>query len=418
MPGPSKLNPLDRAALSDDEYELAQALRAQFEDVDEETLRAYAKRSHRDVSRVSRALSGKEVPSWDLIEDLAAHAAHDRGEQKPSVATMRDFRAKHNRVLTAPTRKPGHVLHLVKQQLAAAELEIGERSQREVDLRNELQEAQTYRANLDSQVLALESGQVRALTIGGAQLALARDEDQLRAQREEAERTIADLRVELEQERDLRQQAEKRLKDLRALLQASREAEDMSSADDGEIVSESVADLWWPDEEHPTPKRVPSQQTGSSRVPGRQYEGRSVGEARHAAPHVPSATMPTETGRRHEAEVELAQAKMAALELRVEDLETQVQEAAVQVKEVQESLNTARSALRVAAIDLERETHLRTRAEQDALRLQRDLDSLTIGPVTVTEEDAQQAARHTWMQLGHALMNAEDDKEQPSEASA
>lgn len=407
MPGASEFHPLDRLALSGDEYELARALRVQFENVKELTLRAYAERSHRDPSNVSRALGGKEVPSWDLIEDLALHAAQDRGELAPSPDTIEDLREKYNRVLAGPARKPGHVLQLVKQQLAEARLEISDRSKREDDLLQRLNAAQIWRANLDSQVLALESGQVRALAIGGAQLALARDGDQLRAERDAAERKIAELRIELEQERKLREEAEGRYEDLKTLLDASRTAEEVGPTD--EPVDRARADAWWQDDGPSYPSGGAHRRPGPAWLSGPQREQSAVVESGYD-PSSLEQDDPQADGERLEVQREgvewaLAQAELRALQLRVELLDLKIRETA-------EDLQAAQGALRVAQLDLEREARLRISAEEEVRRLEHDLDD-----ARTAHRGPLQAARDTWEKLGSLLLD-EDDGDQTQPVSA
>ncbi len=196
---------LDARTMDPRDYALALALREEFNKLNV-SVREYAATHNLHYSTVSCYLSCKKgLPPWTFIKALAEDAARAHGLERPSRAMIVYL---WTLLKNAEKAREKDSFDKLRAELAKARKDADEHARQERRISDQLLAAKAHIANLKSQVLALESGQVSALPSPSTEVALREVETRLRDERASAETVIADLRAQLGRERELKEKAE------------------------------------------------------------------------------------------------------------------------------------------------------------------------------------------------------------------
>ncbi|KIQ65459.1 hypothetical protein TR51_16365 [Kitasatospora griseola] len=214
---------LDRAAVGEERYQLALALRELAQRLGI-SLTRYAARVAWDRSSLSRFFSGIAVPPADFVEQLIADG--DRAldaELTPAVCEL--VRGLHRTALTVANPK-GAQLQRLRDELADAERQNGLLQQEQRLLRDMVITANQQIEDRDARIRAVEASAAADRIAHRAELTERSDDfESLRAERDQLRMVLEKLKRELADTELRAAEAERRCTELEGRLDTAEEAE-------------------------------------------------------------------------------------------------------------------------------------------------------------------------------------------------
>ncbi|MFJ8443758.1 NaeI family type II restriction endonuclease [Kitasatospora griseola] len=215
---------LDRAAVGEERYQLALALRELAQRLGI-SLTRYAARVTWDRSSLSRFFSGIAVPPADFVEQLIADGDRALGaELTPAVCEL--VRGLHRTALTVANPR-GAQLQRLRDELADAERQNGLLQQEQRLLRDMVITANQQIEDRDARIRAVEASAAADRITHRAELTERSDDfESLRAERDQLRALLEKLTCELADTESRAAEAERRCTELENRLEAAEEAAD------------------------------------------------------------------------------------------------------------------------------------------------------------------------------------------------